>query len=70
MSTPFELHRKIKAVICEEAGITASWEEHNRLLLPYEADRIEWRVRLILAEAAHESSRRLMENYLQQGKRA
>ncbi len=70
MSTPFELHQKIRSVICEETGITATWSQHDRLLLPHEADRIEWRVRLILAEACAESVRRRMESYLHQGRRA
>ncbi len=34
MSTPFELHQKIRSVICEETGITATWIQHDRLLLP------------------------------------
>jgi len=49
--TPFKLHQRIRNVICEETGTPAVWgTEHDRLLLPQEVDRIEWRVHLLLAE--------------------
>ena len=58
MSTPFKLNQRIRQVICDETGIPAVWgTEHDRLLLPHEADRIALRVRRILDEFCSESVR-------------
>jgi len=65
--SPSELYASIGKIIGQEAS---DWENRSTSLLPHEADRCEWRIRLLLAECCHSATRSRMETYINQGRRA
>ena len=64
---PRELYASIGKIFGQEVS---DWENRQTPMLPHEADRIEWRIRLSLAENCSEATRHRMESYINQGRRA